>query len=222
MPTHPHIRRPASLLLVILVTGLLFSGCSSTPKQPPIPVGSLKLGVADFTQPNTASDMLAGYAHENSPHIDKKVLNAMDAVLASVLADKSQNSFRSKESAQRCLQLVHRRTNKKNKQSALRTWAAIGRCMGVDLLIVPQLYVWRERDGGSFGVVTPARVVMDIFVLDVRNESLISRSHFDETQSALTGNLFEADKFFKRSAKWISANDLAREGMEKAVKELGL
>ncbi|MDL2280102.1 hypothetical protein LJC15_05540 [Desulfovibrio sp. OttesenSCG-928-G11] len=94
--------------------------------------------------------------------------------------------------------------------------------MGVDLLIVPQIYEYRERDGGSFGVVTPARVVMDIFVLDARNESLISRSRFDETQSDLTSNLLEAGKFFKRKGQWITARDLAREGMVKAVKDLGL
>ena len=84
------------------------------------------------------------------------------------------------------------------------------------------LYEWRERDGSAIGAAKPAKVVMDIYVVDVRNEALISRSHFDETQSALSSNLLEADKFFKRGGKWITAHDLAQEGMEKAVKELGL
>jgi hypothetical protein len=219
MPTS--LLRPSLLaLLITLAAGLLSFGCSATPKQPPLPVGALKLGVANFTQPQTSADMLAGYAPEEVPHIDQKVFAEMDALFASILASESRNSFHSKESAEHCLRNVHKERGA--RQAAIRTWSAVGRCMGVDVLIVPQLHTWRERDGGSFGVVTPSRVVTDVFVLDVRNEALISRSHFDETQSALAGNLLEADKFFKRGGKWISAGDLAREGLEKAVKELGL
>jgi hypothetical protein len=92
----------------------------------------------------------------------------------------------------------------------------------VDILVVPQMLEYRERDGGAIGAAEPAHIVMDIFVLDVRNEILISRSRFDETQSPLTSNLLEADKFFKRGGKWVTARDLAEEGMDKAIKELGL
>lgn len=220
MPTSP-LRRLPLLLCSVLMAGLVLVGCT-TPKQPPMPVGSLKLGVANFTQPLYASDMLAGYAPENVPHIEAKVLNEMDGLLASVLTSKSKNSFKSKESAQHCARTVREQGGRSNNQAALRTWSAIGRCMGVDLLVVPQLYEWRERDGSSYGVTAPAKIVMDIFVLDVRNEALISRSRFDETQSGLANNLLDAGKFFKRGGKWISARDMAQEGMEKAVKELGL
>ncbi len=220
MPTQI-LRRIPLLLCFALAAGLLLSGCAS-PKQPPMPVGGLKLGVANFTQPLASADMLAGYAPEDAPQIDTKVLNEMDALLASVLKSKSKNTFVSRESALHCARVVRDQGGRSNNQAALRTWSAIGRCMGSDLLVVPQLYEWRERDGSSIGVATPAKVVMDVFVLDVRNESLISRSRFDETQSALSTNLLEAGKFFKRGGKWVSAHDLAEEGMEKAVKELGL
>ena len=214
-------RRSIALLSLILAAGLLLAACSK-PRQPPLPVGSLKLGVADFMQPITASDMLAGYAPEDAAQVDKKVLNEADALFATVLAEKSKNTFRGKASSQHCTQTVRDQGGRSNNQAALRYWSAVGRCMGVDLLVVPHLYEWRERDGSAIGAAAPAKVVMDIYVLDVRNEALISRSHFDETQSALSSNLLEADKFFKRGGKWITAHDLAREGMEKAIKELGL
>jgi hypothetical protein len=206
---------------LVLALALALAGCS-TPRQPPLPVGALKLGVADFTQPLTSSDMLAGYAPEDVPAVDKKVLHEMDSLLASVLANKSRHSFQSRESARHCAKLVREHQGWSNNQAALRYWSAIGRCMGVDLLVVPQIYEWRERDGGEMGAVAPAGVVMDIFVLDVRSEALISRSRYDETQSALANNLLEAGKFFKRGGKWVAARDLAEEGMEKAVRELGL
>lgn len=204
-----------------LFAAVALAGCTK-PKQPPMPVGNLKLGLAYFTQPADPADMLAGYLVNEAPRVEDKVLNEMDALFATVLSEESKNSFRSRESALKCAKTVSAQDGKSNNIAALRTWSSIGRCMGVDLLVVPQLLEYREREGGNYGVVSPARVVMDIFVVDVRNEALISRSRFDETQSSLTSNLLEADKFFKRGGKWITAHDLAREGMEKAVKELGL
>ncbi|MDL2216885.1 hypothetical protein LJB81_04055 [Desulfovibrio sp. OttesenSCG-928-M14] len=209
-------------LLACLALALLALSACTKASQPPLPVGSLKLGLAYFTQPAEPSDMLAGYTVEDLPRVDEKHLSDLDALLASVLSSESKNDFRSRESASHCSKTVLEQQGRSNNQAALRTWSSIGRCMGVDLLVVPQIYEFRERDGGSFGVITPARVVMDIFVLDVRNETLISRSRFDETQAALTSNLLEADKFFKRKGQWISARDLAKEGMVKAVKDLGL
>ncbi|GHV55345.1 hypothetical protein FACS1894206_09640 [Deltaproteobacteria bacterium] len=58
--------------------------------------------------------------------------------------------------------------------------------------------------------------------MDIKNATLTSRSHFDETQAALADNLLDAGKFFARGGKWITATELAREGMVKAVKDLGL
>lgn len=220
MRAHP-LPRLFTLLCLALAGSILLSGCA-TPRQPPMPVGNLKLGVAYFTQPSTPSDMLAGYLVEDAPRIDQRVLVEMDALLATVLDAKSKNSFHSRESALHCSQTVAAQDGRSNTQAALRTWSAIGRCMGVDLLVVPQLFEYRERDGGALGASMPAHVVMNIFVLDVRNEVLISRSSFDQTQSALTSNLLEAGAFFRRGGRWITASQLAQEGMEKAVKELGL
>ena len=214
-------RRPVLLLCLLAASLLVFSGCAK-PRQPPLPVGDLKLGVAFFTQPSGPADMLAGYVVEDVPRIDDKVLVEMDALLAGVLAAESKNSFHSRDSALNCSKKVASQGGRTNNQAALRTWSSVGRCMGVDLLVVPQLFEYRDRAGSAVGMTEPAKVVMDIFVIYVRNETLISRSRFDEAQSALSSNLLEADKFFKRGGKWITGHDLAKEGMEIAVKELRL
>ncbi|MDR2604194.1 MAG: hypothetical protein LBC55_02435, partial [Desulfovibrio sp.] len=162
----------------------------------------------------------AGWQVEDTPTVEAVDLDELDGILASVLAKESRHHFIGRESADRCRRVVHAESG--SPRAALRTWSAVGRCMGADLLVVPQIMEYRKRDGSPIGVVTPARVVSDIFIVDVRNETLISRSRFDETQSSLTGNLLDTDKFLKRGAHWITAAELAREGMEKAVKELGL
>jgi hypothetical protein len=199
---------------------LLLAAACAKPGQPPLPVGNLKLGLAGFSQPKVPSDMLAGYQVDDTPTIETADLNELDGIFASVLAEESKHSFSSRESAAHCRKVV--RAESGSPRSALRTWSAVGRCMGVDLLVVPQIMEYRKRDGGPLGVVTPARVVSDIFIVDTRNEALLSRSRFDETQSGLIGNLLETDKFLKRGAQWITAAELAREGMVKAVGELGL
>ena len=214
-------RRLGFTIFPLIVCALILAGCAQ-PRQAPLPVGSLKLGVAYFSQPAEPADMLAGFLVDNTPRIEQQALAEMDVLLADVLAAESKNSFHIGESALQCGRKVGHLGGRSNNEAALRTWSAIGRCMGVDLLVVPFLFEYRELVGSALGASQPARVVMDIFVLDVRSESLISRSRFDETQSALTSNLLEAGKFFRRGGRWITAHELAGEGMEKAVRELRL
>ena len=216
------LRKFFPLVCLSLAMCVLFSACTKPRQAPPMPLANLNIGVGFFSQPAGPSDMLAGYVVENVERVDEKHLNEMDNVFADVLSKESKNSFLSKESALHCSRTVGERDGETNNQAALRKWSAIGRCMKVDLLVVPQILELRERAGGELGVDKPAKIVMDIFLIDVRNETLIGRSRFEETQTALTSNLLEANKFFKRGGKWISASELAREGMVKAVKELRL
>jgi hypothetical protein len=58
--------------------------------------------------------------------------------------------------------------------------------------------------------------------MDVQGQSLVSRYHFEETQQTLADNLLEFSKFVERKGKWITAEDLAREGLYQGIKELGL
>ena len=51
---------------------------------------------------------------------------------------------------------------------------------------------------------------------------LVSRSHFKEKQVGLSDNLMNFDTFLKRGAKWLTAQELAMEGMQKMIKEFGL
>lgn len=219
----PFLRKLFPLFcLSLLGLCLVLSACTRPKQAPPMPLGNLKLGVAYYSQPGSPADMLAGYVVEDVAKVDEKTLSELDNVFAEVLSKETKQSFLSKESALHCSKTVGERDGVTNNQAALRKWSAIGRCMKVDLLIVPQILELRQRAGGELGVEKPARIVMDIFLVDVRNETLIGRSRFEETQTALTSNLLEADKFFKRGGKWISAVELAREGMVKAVKELRL
>ena len=98
--------------------------------------------------------------------------------------------------------------------SPLKYWVQVGECLKVDYLVVPTLIHWQQR--------RPAAVTMDMFVVDVAGETLLSRAHFEEIQAALSENLLAAPQFFSRGARWLTTEELAREGLAEMVKELGL
>lgn len=202
-----------------LLASLVMVGCAK-PQQPPLPTGNLTLGVAHFTHPTTNADMLAGYIGDEVENVDTKIFNYLDNTFAGTLIANSKHNFMSAEKSRSCSATIAEASNE--PRAALRRWSEVGRCMGVDLLLVPQVYEWHARKGSSAGVTAPARVVLGFFLIDVRNETLVSRYHFEETQQALTSNLLEVGKFFKRSGRWITAEELAQEAMEQAVKELRL
>jgi hypothetical protein len=82
---------------------------------------------------------------------------------------------------------------------------------GLNVLI----YRFRERMGGDFAVDKPASVGFHVHLMEggVAKETFV----FDETQQPLSENVLALGTFFKRGAKWITAGELTREGVHKAV-----
>ncbi len=204
-------------VLVLLVVG--FSGCASPRQGPELP--QVSIGVAEFTQPKSTMDMLAGYMAENVPPVPEKALTALDGALLEVLRTDTKRTYASPETYLGCRDAAAPGQTG-GRVAALKHWVAVGTCMKVDFLLVPQVIELQEREGGEAGVTRPAGAIMDFFLVDVKNAVLTSRSHFDETQQPLVDNLLDTPKFFSRGGKWITATELAREGMKKAVRELGL
>ena len=54
----------------------------------------------------------------------------------------------------------------------------------------------------------------------LRSEQLVKVFVFDETQQPLSDNVLRFFTFLKRKARWITAGELAREGVQKAIEEL--
>jgi hypothetical protein len=216
------LSRFASLRLLIpalvAFTAVLW-GCAAQRQGPELPEASI--GIAEFTQPRTAMDMLAGYMAEDTPRVPMKILGQLDEAFSEVLRKETRRSYAPSRTYLECRD-AQVPGEKRGRTAALKHWIAVGACMKVDFLLVPQITEFQEREGGEAGVTRPAGVSMDVFLLDVKNSSLTGRSHFNEIQAPLAANLLDTPKFFSRGGKWISAVELATEGMVKAVKELGL
>ncbi|MDL2285440.1 hypothetical protein LJB93_01695 [Desulfovibrio sp. OttesenSCG-928-F07] len=205
-------------VLLPVICAIFFTGACSNNANIWIPESSLKIGIAPFTQPLTAADLFAGYIPENVNKIEAKVFPQLDEDFALLLSNTTKREYTSYQAIWK----LASKTTKPANTSAFNYWVQIGTAMGVDLLVVPQIQQWQERTGSDFGAERPAAVVMDFFLLDIRNKSLVYRCRYDELQRPLLENLLELDKFIDRGGKWVTAQRLAQEGMYKAIKEFGL
>ena len=77
------------------------------------------------------------------------------------------------------------------------------------------IYRFQERRGGNFSVERPASVGFHVHLLD--QNGLMKVFVFDETQQPLSENVFRFFTFLKRKGRWITAGELAREGVQKSV-----
>ncbi|MEQ9617607.1 MAG: hypothetical protein RIG61_00355 [Deltaproteobacteria bacterium] len=94
-----------------------------------------------------------------------------------------------------------------------------GKKLNVDAVMTGVISEYREREGSELGVESPASVAFSVQVLDAEDGTILWETYFTETQKSLLENLFEIDKFFKRGGKWITADELAKEGARKAASE---
>ncbi|MCX7965018.1 MAG: hypothetical protein N2596_00135 [Syntrophorhabdaceae bacterium] len=74
------------------------------------------------------------------------------------------------------------------------------------------LYRFIERKGGNLAVDRPASVGFHIHLFD--KDNILKRVYvFEETQQALSENVLSIGKFLRRRARWITASELAEEGI---------
>ena len=210
----------AGALVVFLLAPL--GACQKrTPRElaPTIIPQEFRVGVAWFTQPTTTSELIAGQLPSRQGKINPGVLPDLDNTLARTLSQESNRQYLTLSAPASMPSVRH---HESGAPQGLQTWLEIGRKADVDLLFVPQIISWQERDGGEAGVATSASIKVEFYLIDIARSRLLKRSVFEEQQVGLSDNLLTVDKFFKRKGRWVSATELTKEGVSKAIKEFGL
>lgn len=98
----------------------------------------------------------------------------------------------------------------------------LGEMLNADYMMAGNIWRYRERVGTSFSVESPASVGFAVYLVDVKSKELIWKDSYDETQQALLENLFNIKDFFKQGFKWLTAEELARFGMNKMFEDFPL
>lgn len=181
---------------------------------------NLRVAVAPFSQPLHPGQLIAGHIPEPQGRISPEELQALDSELRDILNSDTRRRYVFIPARNDVADFTSGHST--GQPSALPRWIAYGRGHGLGLLLVPQVLDWHQRQGSRAGVTSPAHVRIEFFLISVAQEALVGRSVFEERQEGLVDNLLNVGSFLKRRGAWISADDMARESMAGAVRELGL
>ena len=97
----------------------------------------------------------------------------------------------------------------------------LGEAVYADAVLIGRVRRFRERVGDEWGVKSPASVAFALELVDVRRGDVIWSASFDETQKSLSENIFAiGDIISERGVRWLSAEQLAHEGIKKGVAQL--
>ncbi len=96
----------------------------------------------------------------------------------------------------------------------------LGQLVYADAVIFPRILRYRERVGEDWGVKSPASVAFVLDLWDVKRGDRAWFGQFDETQRPLSENLLALGAFFRRGWGWVTAEELAFDGIKKAMDNL--
>ncbi|MCI6939871.1 hypothetical protein [Desulfovibrio piger] len=209
-----------ALLSLLVLTG----GCNRKPASTADVPRSLshqyKIAVAPFTQPRDISQLIMGQLPQPQALAARDVLVAQDRQLRDVLYTSTKRSYDFLPRTRPLPDL--KRLHTSERPQALPLWGEYARKTSADILLIPQVLTWRDRQGSAAGVTEPAHVRLEFFLLNIKEGNIIGHSVYEVEQQGLTENLLNVGDFFKRQGKWVTADELAREAMTKAVKDLNL
>ncbi len=100
------------------------------------------------------------------------------------------------------------------KQTVLQVLERVGSEVHADVMVIGYVYRYRERVGYDYSVERPASVGFEIHMISVKNGNTLWRGIFDKTQKSLMEDVFQASSFFKGGAKWLTARQLAKLGVD--------
>lgn len=94
-----------------------------------------------------------------------------------------------------------------------------GQELGADILAVGYIYRYVERVGYDYSVKSPASVAFEIYLVNASDGSIMWRGIFDKTQKSLMEDLFQISSFIRGGGKWLTAEQLSRQGMYEIFKK---
>jgi len=96
----------------------------------------------------------------------------------------------------------------------------LGEMVYADAVMIGRVRRYRERVGDEWGAKSPASVAFVLDLVDVRRGDVIWSASFDETQKSLSENIFAIGEIGARGIRWLNAEQLAQEGVKKAIAQL--
>ncbi|HEX6769190.1 MAG TPA: hypothetical protein VF208_07545 [Candidatus Binatia bacterium] len=96
----------------------------------------------------------------------------------------------------------------------------VGEMVYADAVVISRLQRFRERVGDEWGAKSPASVAFILNLVDVRRGDIVWTARFDETQKSLSESIFSLGDIGARGVRWLTAEQLAQDGVRKAIGQL--
>lgn len=90
---------------------------------------------------------------------------------------------------------------------------------GSNVVLATTLSRFNERVGGEYGVKQPAAVTFSYRLFEVGEGKVLCHGRFDERQQSVMENLFALPKAQSRGLVWLTAQELARDGLREKFAE---
>ena len=91
--------------------------------------------------------------------------------------------------------------------------------VGCNAVLETNISRFVEREGGRYGVQQPAAVTLGYRLYSVETGTVLCHGRFDERQQSLMENLFSLGKAGHRGLAWLTAGELAQEGLQAQLQE---
>jgi len=92
--------------------------------------------------------------------------------------------------------------------------------LGADATLTATVARYDERQGGDYGVSEPASVSIQLLVVGAGQKQPEWKANYATTQEPLAYNLWNFWGFVQGGARWLTVNELARIGVDEAVRRL--
>ena len=213
-------------ILLVLVVLLLTAGCSRQPRSTAdIPVmlsQRYSIAVMPFSQPTDTGSLISGQLPASQGIIPADQLMLLDADLEEKLLSQKKERELSFPKVQPPFAAKGTSFHAASQPQALPGWVSLAQKTGKDFILVPMVLNWHDREGSKAGVTEPAEVHIEFYLIRSDTGTIYNHSVYEERQVGLTSNLLSMGEFVKRKGAWVTARELANEGMDDMLKKMGL
>ena len=105
------------------------------------------------------------------------------------------------------------------EKDPLQLMKTLGVQMKADYVLWGHIFRYQERIGKAYGVEKPASVAFDLHLMKIKDGKLVWKAHWEQTQKSLSENLLELDTFIKSNMRWVTAEQLALQGLKEMLKD---
>jgi len=94
---------------------------------------------------------------------------------------------------------------------------SIGRELKCDMILMAMVNRFHQREGGEYAADNPASAAFTLELVRVDDGQVMWKGTFDETQESLLSNLLSFGKAQSRGFKWVSVEELVRQGVHERL-----